>query len=88
MSLAHGQNLPQVVAPTPNPMGFMPIPGSGGVQRPAVGSMQPPSPPQAQPVQPAAAPAPPPTVHTADTSKVPGNFSFLFLGSRNFLLNE
>ncbi|XP_057456926.1 protein transport protein SEC31 homolog B [Lotus japonicus] len=70
MNLGQVQNLSQVVAPTPNPMGFMPISSSGGVQRP----MQPPSPPQAQPVQPAAAPAaPPPTVQTADTSKVPGH---------------
>ncbi|KAK7312111.1 hypothetical protein VNO77_35711 [Canavalia gladiata] len=72
VGLAHGQNLSQVVAPTPNPMGFMPVSSSGGVQRPGVGSIQPPSPPQVQPVQPAAAPpAPPPTLQTADTSKVP-----------------
>lgn len=77
MGLGHNQNLSQVVAPTPSPMGFMPVPSSGGVQRPGMGSMQPPSPPQAQPVQPAASPAaPPPTVQTADTSKVPGNLSF------------
>lgn len=77
MNLGHGQNLPQVVAPTLNPMGFMPISGPAGVQKPGVGSMQPPSPPQPQPVQPAAAPAaPPPTVQTADTSKVPGNILF------------
>lgn len=77
MNLGQVQNLSQVVAPTPNPMGFMPISSSGGVQRP----MQPPSPPQAQPVQPAAAPAaPPPTVQTADTSKVPGNsYTYLFI---------
>ncbi|XP_020214195.1 protein transport protein SEC31 homolog B isoform X1 [Cajanus cajan] len=74
VGLGHGQNLSQVVAPTPNPMGFMPVSGSGGVQRPGVGSIQPPSPPQVQPVQPAAAPpAPPPTLQTADTSKVPGH---------------
>lgn len=74
VGLGHGQNLSQVVAPTPNPMGFMPVSGSGGVQRPGVGAIQPPSPPQVQPVQPAAAPpAPPPTLQTADTSKVPGH---------------
>lgn len=74
MSLNHAHNLPQVAAPTPNPMGFMPISGPAGVPRPGVGSMQPPSPPQPQPVQPAAAPAaPPPTVQTADTSKVPAH---------------
>ncbi|RDX81766.1 Protein transport protein SEC31-like B, partial [Mucuna pruriens] len=73
VGLGHGQNLSQVVAPTPNPMGFMPVSSSGGVQRPGMGSIQPPSPPQVQPVQPAAAPpAPPPTLQTADTSKVPG----------------
>ncbi|KAK2351558.1 Protein transport protein Sec31B [Trifolium repens] len=72
MNLGHGHNLPHVAAPTSNPMGFMPIPSSAGVQRPGVGSSQPPSPPQPQPVQPAAAPAaPPPTVQTADTSRVP-----------------
>jgi len=57
----------------------MQTPSAAGVQRPGVGSIQPPSPPQPQPVQPAAAPAaPPPTVQTADTSKVPGNISFIF----------
>ncbi|KAL2982866.1 hypothetical protein AAZX31_12G010300 [Glycine max] len=71
VALSHGQNLSQVVAPTPNPMGYMPVSGSGGVQRPGVGSIQPPSPPQVQPVQPPA--APPPTLQTADTSKVPGH---------------
>lgn len=87
MSLNHGHNLPQVAAPTPNPMGFMPISGPAGVPRPGVGSMQPPSPPQPQPVQPAAAPAaPPPTVQTADTSKVPGNIFFPV--TKNFSLNE
>ncbi|XP_057748761.1 protein transport protein SEC31 homolog B [Arachis stenosperma] len=74
VGLGHNPNLSQVVAPTPNPMGFMPVPGSGGVQRPGMGSSQPPSPPHPQPVQPAAAPAaPPPTVQTADTSKVPAH---------------
>ncbi|XP_027357033.1 protein transport protein SEC31 homolog B [Abrus precatorius] len=72
VGLGHGQNLSQVVAPTPNPMGFVPIPSSGGVQRPGMGSIQPPSPPQVQPVQPAAA-APAPTLQTADTSKVPAH---------------
>ncbi|PNX58713.1 hypothetical protein L195_g051051, partial [Trifolium pratense] len=72
MNLGHGHNLPRVAAPTSNPMGFMPIPSSAGVQRPGVGSSQPPRPPLPQPVQPAAAPAaPPPTVQTADTSRVP-----------------
>ncbi|CAK8573183.1 unnamed protein product [Lathyrus sativus] len=53
-------------------MGFMPIPSPAGVQRLGVGSISPPSPPQPQSMQPAAAPtAPPPTVQTAVTSKVP-----------------
>ncbi|XP_028760563.1 protein transport protein SEC31 homolog B [Neltuma alba] len=72
LGLVHGQKLPQVVAPTPNPRGFAPVSSSGVAQRPGVGSIQPPSPPQAAPAQPAPAPAaPPPTVQTADTSNVP-----------------
>ncbi|KAE9593486.1 putative transcription factor WD40-like family [Lupinus albus] len=72
MGLGHSQNLSQVVAPAPNPMGFRPVSNSGGIQRPGVGPVQPPSPPQVQPVHPPASPAaPPPTVQTADTSKVP-----------------
>ncbi|CAL0304359.1 unnamed protein product [Lupinus luteus] len=71
VGFGHNQNLSQVVAPTPSPVGFMPV-SSSGIQRPGVGSVQPPSPPQVQPVQPPASPAaPPPTVQTADTSKVP-----------------
>jgi protein transport protein SEC31 len=89
MNLGHGHNLPHVAAPTSNPMGFMPIPSSAGVQRPGVGSSQPPSPPQPQPVQPAAAPAaPPPTVQTADTSRVPGTISVNFSVTLDFSLNE
>ena len=64
---------PQVMAPTPNPIGFTPVSNSGVAQRPGVAPMQPPS-PQAAPIQPAVSPAaPPPTVQTADTSRVPGN---------------
>ncbi|KAF1896386.1 hypothetical protein Lal_00034084 [Lupinus albus] len=71
VGFGHNQNLSQVVAPTPSPMGFMSV-SSSGVQRPGVRSVQPPSPPQVQPVQPPVSPAaPPPTVQTADTSKVP-----------------
>lgn len=71
-----GPKMPKVVAPTTAPMGFMPMTGSGVVQRPGMGSMQPTS-PQAAPVQPAVAPAaPPPTIQTADTSNVPGNFLY------------
>ncbi|KAI4323465.1 hypothetical protein L6164_023067 [Bauhinia variegata] len=67
-----GQKLSQVVAPTPNPMGFTPVPNPGVVQRPGMGPVQPPSPPQAARVQPAPTPAAPPTtVQTADTSNVP-----------------
>ncbi|KAF7836110.1 protein transport protein SEC31-like protein B-like [Senna tora] len=72
MGLVHGQKLTQDTAPTPNPRGFSPVSSTGAVQRPGMGSMQPPSPPQAAPVQPAPAPAAPaPTVQTADTSNVP-----------------
>ncbi|KAJ7982263.1 protein transport protein SEC31-like B [Quillaja saponaria] len=61
--------LPQVVAPAPNPSGFMPVPSPGAVQRPRMGSLQPPGPTVSAPVQPAA--APPPTVQTVDTLNVP-----------------
>ncbi|XP_031267395.1 protein transport protein SEC31 homolog B [Pistacia vera] len=65
---------PKVVAPTTAPMGFMPMTGSGVVQRPGMGSMQPTSPTQAAPVQPAVTPAaPPPTIQTVDTSNVPAH---------------
>lgn len=73
-----GPKMPKVVAPTPTPMGFMPMSGSGAIQRPGMGSMQPASPTQPSTVQPAVTPAaPPPTVQTADTSNVPGNCLFL-----------
>ncbi|XP_052192454.1 LOW QUALITY PROTEIN: protein transport protein SEC31 homolog B-like [Diospyros lotus] len=63
--------MPQVLAPTPASMGFMPI-NSSGVQRPGMGPPQPPSPTQPAQVQPTITPAaPPPTVQTADTSNVP-----------------
>jgi len=69
--------MPQVLAPTPASMGFMPI-NSSGVQRPGMGPPQPPSPTQPAQVQPAITPAaPPPTVQTADTSNVPGNYLFV-----------
>ncbi|KAL0387908.1 UNVERIFIED_CONTAM: protein transport protein SEC31B [Sesamum radiatum] len=65
------QMMPQVLAPTPTPRGFMPV-SSSGVQRPGMNPMQPPSPTQPAPVQPPFTPAaPPPTVQTVDTSKVP-----------------
>ena len=70
-----GRKLPQVVAPTPTPRGFMPV-NSGVVQRPGMGPMQPPSPTQQAPIQPAITPAAPPTVQTVDTSNVPGNLIF------------
>lgn len=51
----------------------MPAPNTGVVQRPGMGSMQPTRNPPAGSVQPTTPPAaPPPTVQTADTSKVPG----------------
>ncbi|XP_019412945.1 PREDICTED: protein transport protein SEC31 homolog B-like [Lupinus angustifolius] len=88
VGLGHNQNLSQVVAPTPSPVGFMPVSNSGGVQRPGVGSVQPPSPPQVQPVQPPASPAaPPPTVQTADTSKVPVHQAPI-VGTLRRLFNE
>ncbi|KDO83288.1 hypothetical protein CISIN_1g0464512mg, partial [Citrus sinensis] len=68
-----GPKMPNVVAPTPTPTGFMPMSGSGVVQRPGMGSMQPAS-PQSVPVQPAVTPAaPPPTIQTVDTSNVPAH---------------
>lgn len=78
-----GPKMPKVVAPTTapttTPMGFMPMTGTGVVQRSGVGSMQPASPTQAAPIQPAVPPAAaPPTIQTVDTSNVPGN---LFLVS-------
>lgn len=64
-----GRKLPQVVAPTTTPWGYVPVNSGSGM-----GPMQPPSPTQQGPVQPAITPAaPPPTVQTVDTSKVPGN---------------
>ncbi|XP_057523798.1 protein transport protein SEC31 homolog B isoform X2 [Amaranthus tricolor] len=69
------QRMPQVMAPTPTPRGFMPVNNIGAVaQRPGMVSMQPSSPTQPAPVQPAVVPqAPPPTVQTADTSSVPAH---------------
>ncbi|KAH9709992.1 protein transport protein SEC31 [Citrus sinensis] len=68
-----GPKMPNVVAPTPTPTGFMPMSGSGVVQRPGMGSMQPAS-PQSAPVQPAVTPAaPPPTIQTVDASNVPAH---------------
>ncbi|KAK4424904.1 protein transport protein SEC31B [Sesamum alatum] len=65
------QMMSQVLAPTPTPRGFMPVSNSG-VQRPGMNPVQPPSPTQPAPVQPPFTPAaPPPTVQTVDTSKVP-----------------
>ncbi|XP_016449557.2 protein transport protein SEC31 homolog B-like isoform X2 [Nicotiana tabacum] len=67
---AFGQKMPQVVAPSQAPRGFMPV--NNTVQRPGMAPMQPPSPTQPAQAQPPAAPAaPPPTVQTVDTSNVP-----------------
>ncbi|KAL0377185.1 UNVERIFIED_CONTAM: protein transport protein SEC31B [Sesamum calycinum] len=52
------QMMPQVLAPTPTPRGFMPV-SSSGVQRPGMNPMQPPSPTQPAPVQPPFTPAAP-----------------------------
>ncbi|XP_019229903.1 PREDICTED: protein transport protein SEC31 homolog B isoform X1 [Nicotiana attenuata] len=65
-----GQKMPQAVAPSQAPRGFMPV--NNTVQRPGMAPMQPPSPTQPAQAQPPAAPAaPPPTVQTVDTSNVP-----------------
>lgn len=74
---AFGQKMPQVVAPSQAPRGFMPV--NNTVQRPGMAPMQPPSPTQPAQAQPPAAPAaPPPTVQTVDTSNVPGLLLFHF----------
>ncbi|KAK3008587.1 hypothetical protein RJ639_013167 [Escallonia herrerae] len=66
-----GFKMPQVVAPTPVPRGFMPVSNLGG-QRPGLGPKQPSSPTQSAQYPPASSPAaPPPTVQTVDTSNVP-----------------
>lgn len=68
-----GQKPLQAAAPPPNSRGFMPVPNSGVVQRPGVGSVQPISTPQVAPVQPTTPQlVPAPTVQTADSSNVPG----------------
>ncbi|KAK8639817.1 hypothetical protein V6N13_138184 [Hibiscus sabdariffa] len=73
MGSVPGPKMPQVVAPTSSPMGFMPVTNTS-VQRPGVGPMQPASSMQSAPTQPAAAPAAPaPTVQTADTANVPAH---------------
>ncbi|XP_077219235.1 protein transport protein SEC31 homolog B-like [Tasmannia lanceolata] len=67
-----GHKLPQIVAPTPTPRGFMPVTNPGFVQRPTMGPMHPQSPTQpAQIPSVTTPPAPPPTVQTVDTSNVP-----------------
>ncbi|KAH7528020.1 hypothetical protein FEM48_Zijuj05G0027500 [Ziziphus jujuba var. spinosa] len=69
-----GHKMSNVVAPSPPPRGFMPVTGSGVVQGPNLGSIQPPSPTQSTPVQTSVTPAaPPPTIQTVDTSNVPAN---------------
>ncbi|XWS77372.1 hypothetical protein CRYUN_Cryun01aG0255700 [Craigia yunnanensis] len=74
MGSVPGPKMPQVVAPTSTPMGFMPVTNTSVVQRPGMGPMQPPSPTQSASIQPTAAPAaPPPTVQTVDTSNVPAH---------------
>ncbi|KAF5738393.1 Transducin family protein / WD-40 repeat family protein isoform 1 [Tripterygium wilfordii] len=60
------------VASAPRPLGFMPVTNAGVGRGP--GLIQPPSPTQTASVQPAVTPAaPPPTVQTVDTSKVPAH---------------
>lgn len=72
-----GHKMSNVVAPSPPPRGFMPVTGSGVVQGPNLGSIQPPSPTQSTPVQTSVTPAaPPPTIQTVDTSNVPGNWIY------------
>ncbi|KAK4770609.1 hypothetical protein SAY87_031141 [Trapa incisa] len=67
-----GARMPHVVGAAPAPGGFTPVTTQGVVHRPGMPTMQPSSPIQSTPPQPAAAlAAPPPTVQTADTSKVP-----------------
>ncbi|XP_016538857.2 protein transport protein SEC31 homolog B isoform X1 [Capsicum annuum] len=67
---ALGPKMPQVVAPSQAPRGFMPV--NNTVQRSGMAPMQPPSPTQPSQTQSPAAPAaPPPTVQTVDTSNVP-----------------
>ncbi|XP_047340406.1 protein transport protein SEC31 homolog B-like [Impatiens glandulifera] len=68
-----GHQMPQVFTPASAPLGFMPVPNNG-VQRPVMSQTQPPNPIQSAVVPTATAPvAPPPTVQTADTSKVPAH---------------
>ncbi|XVF79668.1 hypothetical protein PTKIN_Ptkin15bG0007600 [Pterospermum kingtungense] len=74
MGQVPGPKMPQVVAPTPTPAGYMPVTNTSVVQRPGMSPLQPASPTQSTSIQPAAAPAaPPPTVHTVDTSNVPAH---------------
>lgn len=70
--------MPEVVGPAPTPGAFTPITNLGVVQRPGMATMQPSSPMRSTLTQPAVAPAaPPPTVQTADTSKVPCMIQYL-----------
>lgn len=66
-----GNKMGPAVVPSPQ-SGFMAV-NSGVVQGSHPGSLQPSSPPA--PARPSVAPAPPPTIQTVDTSKVPGNCS-------------
>ncbi|CAN1132534.1 Protein transport protein SEC31 homolog B [Linum perenne] len=64
--------IPNVMAPTSPPVGFRPVENS--VHRPSINQFQPSGPTQIASAQPAVAPAvPPPTVQTADTSKIPAH---------------
>lgn len=75
MGSVPGPKVPQFVAPTPTPRGFMPVTDTPVVQRPGMSPVQSTSLTQSASIQLAAAPAaPPPTVQTADTSNVPGNY--------------
>ena len=72
---APGQPFSSAVMPSPATRGFAPITVPGFVQRPGASPVQPSSSTQpAQPTVVAARPTSPPTVQTADTSSVAGNF--------------
>ncbi|PPD84111.1 hypothetical protein GOBAR_DD18969 [Gossypium barbadense] len=74
MGSVPGPKVPQFVAPTPTPRGFMPVTDTPVVQRPGMSPVQSTSLTQSASIQLAAAPAaPPPTVQTADTSNVPAH---------------
>ncbi|KAL9679497.1 hypothetical protein QQ045_017360 [Rhodiola kirilowii] len=75
----------QVMAPTPQPLGFMPV-NNSEFQRPGGASTQPSSPTMSTPVQQVA--APPPTVQTADTSSIPAHQKTVIATTLTRLFNE